>query len=196
MPTMSAVEQAFCRSAPWRGFARRVVLPWALQGLTPRGHLLELGSGSGAMAEGTAQAHPDLRLTVTDLDPAMVAACRRRLAAHPQVTVAEADVTDLPFEDGSFDVVASYLMLHHVIGWQQALGEAARVLRPGGTFVGYDLDRTRLAEWVHIVDRSPYHLIAHHEFGPALTAAGFDDVQVSRALGGHVVTFVARRENR
>jgi ubiquinone/menaquinone biosynthesis C-methylase UbiE len=51
------------------------------------------------------------------------------------VTVAQADLTDLPFEDGRFDVVASYLMLLHVIQWRQALAEAFRVLNPGWTFV-------------------------------------------------------------
>ncbi|MDX6373428.1 MAG: hypothetical protein QOD98_2416 [Nocardioidaceae bacterium] len=193
MPSMSAVERAFCRNPLWGGFARNAVLPWALQGVRPAGELLELGSGSGAMAAGTARAFPDLTLMVTDVDPAMVGAARQRLRGHPQVTVAEADVTDLPFDDGRFDVVASYLMLHHVIEWRRALAEAFRVLKPGGIFVGYDLDRTRAAEWIHIVDRSPYRLIDHDDFDPALTAAGFDQARVTRALGAHVTRFVARR---
>jgi SAM-dependent methyltransferase len=193
MPSMSAVERSFCRNPLWGGFARKAVLPWALQGVRPAGELLELGSGSGAMADGTAQTFRDLRLVVTDIDPAMVRAARQRLRGHPQVTVAEADVTDLPFEDGRFDVVASYLMLHHVIEWRQALAEAVRVLRPGGTFVGYDLHLTRVAEWIHIVDRSPYRLIEHDDFAPALAAAGFEQVRVRRALGGHITRFVGQR---
>jgi ubiquinone/menaquinone biosynthesis C-methylase UbiE len=36
---------------------------------------------------------------VTDIDPAMVRAARQRLRDHPEVTVVEADVTDLPFGD-------------------------------------------------------------------------------------------------
>jgi len=193
MPSMSAVERSFCRNPLWAGFARKAVLPWALQGVSPVGELLELGSGSGAMAAGTAQTFPDLKLMVTDIDPAMVTAASQRLRGHPQITVAEADVTDLPFEDGRFDVVASYLMLHHVIEWQQALAEAVRVLKPGGTFVGYDLVRTRVAEWIHIVDRSPYRLINYDEFAPALAAAGFHQVRVTRALGAQVTRFVAHR---
>jgi SAM-dependent methyltransferase len=190
---MSAVERTFCRNPWWSGFARKVVLPWALQGVRPAGELLELGSGSGAMAAGAAQMFPDLRLMVTDIDPAMVRAARERLDGRPRVTVREADVTDLPFADDRFDVVASYLMLHHVIEWPLALAEAARVLRPGGTLVGYDLDRTRLATWIHVVDRSPYRLIDRGEFEPALAAAGFDRVRVTRALGHHVTMFVARK---
>ena len=193
MPSMSAVERSFCRNPLWAGFARTVLLPWALQGVSPAGELLELGAGSGAMAAGTAQTFPDLSLMVTDIDPAMVRAARQRLRKYPQISVAEADVTDLPFDDGRFDVVAGYLMLHHVIEWRQALAEAVRVLRPGGTFVGYDLARTRAAEWIHIVDRSPYRLIKHDDFAPALVAVGFDQVHVTRALGAHVTRFVAHR---
>jgi len=51
-----------------------------LQGISLHGDLLELGSGSGAMAEQTARTFPDLRLTVTDIDPAMVKAAGRRLS--------------------------------------------------------------------------------------------------------------------
>ena len=193
MPSMSAVERSFCRNPLWGGFARKAVLPWALQGIRPAGELLELGSGSGAMAAGTAATFPDLTLMVTDIDPAMVRAARQRFRGHPKVTVAQADVTDLPFDDGRFDVVTSYLILHHVIEWRQALAEAARVLKPGGTFVGYDLDRTRVAAWIHIVDRSPYRLIHHDDLAPALAAAGFDQVRVTRGLGAHVTRFVAHR---
>ena len=131
MPSMSVIEQGFCRSAPWRGFARKVILPWALHGLEPHGELLELGAGSGAMADGMARTFPELQLTVTDIDPAMVAAARKYLGARPNVRVEQADVTDLPFADSTFDVVTSYLMLHHVIEWRRALSEASRVLRPG-----------------------------------------------------------------
>ena len=139
MPVMSVVERTFCRSLPWRAFAERVVLPWALSGEDLHGDVLEIGGGTGAMAAGVIDRFPHLRLTVTDIDPVMVAAARKRLATHREVTVERADVTALPFADGSFDVVTSYLMLHHVVDWRPALTEALRVLRPGGRLVGYDL---------------------------------------------------------
>jgi hypothetical protein len=60
MPAMSTVERSFCRHRLWGGFARKAVLPWALQGVRPAGELLELGSGSGAMAAGTGQAFPEV----------------------------------------------------------------------------------------------------------------------------------------
>jgi precorrin-6B methylase 2 len=60
---VSRLEQAFCGSAPWRPFTCRVLLPWALQGLRPRGELLEIGDGSGAMAAELLGVLPDVRMT-------------------------------------------------------------------------------------------------------------------------------------
>ena len=130
-------------------FTRRVVFPWAMQGIRPQGEFLELGSGAGEMARAMTDCFPGIRVTVTDIDPTMVHLAGRRLARRPDVRVEQADVTELPYDDDSFDYVASFLMLHHVIDWDRALAEASRVLRPGGKLVGYDLVKTRTAQWVH-----------------------------------------------
>jgi len=193
MPLMSALERSFCRSAPWRAFARRRVLPWALDGAPLTGDVLELGAGSGAMAESAVRAFPGIRLTATDVDPAMLASASRRLSGLVGVTVQEADVTDLPFDRASFDVVTSYLMLHHVIDWSAALAEVARVLRPGGVFVGYDLTDTVIARLVHRADRSPHRLIGGEELRRGLhDVGGFGDVAVRTSYAGHVMRFRAR----
>jgi ubiquinone/menaquinone biosynthesis C-methylase UbiE len=44
----------------------------------------------------------------------------------------EADAEDLPFDDGSFDLVYSWGVLHHTPQMDRALAEAQRVLAPGG----------------------------------------------------------------
>jgi ubiquinone/menaquinone biosynthesis C-methylase UbiE len=70
----------------------------------------------------------------------MVDAARARVAPFgDRALVRQADATALPFEDAAFDHVVTFIMLHHVIDWEKALAETARVLRPGGTLVGYDL---------------------------------------------------------
>lgn len=193
MPIMSAVESSFCRSVPWRSFARRVVLPWALNGHELADAVLEIGGGSGAMADGVARTHPEVSLTVTDVDEAMVRSAQARLSAHENVTVEVADVTALPFGTATFAAVTSYLMLHHVIDWEPALAEAARVVRPGGVFLGYDLTNSRLARLVHQVDRSPFHLLTPAELGNGLAAAGFTDVELDVSFASHLVRFRARK---
>jgi SAM-dependent methyltransferase len=59
-----------------------------------------------------------------------------------RIEVQDADARALPFADGTFDVVLSGLMLHHAGGGgdrERALREMARVVKPGGTVVLYDL---------------------------------------------------------
>lgn len=193
MPVMSAIESTFCRSAPWEWFARRSVLPWALDGHHLDGDVLELGAGGGAMADGVARRFPTARLTVTDVDDAMVTDARARLVDHPSVSVERADVTDLRFEDASFDAVTTYLMLHHVIAWREALTEALRVLRPGGTFIGYDLTDTRIARLVHRADGSPHLIIAVAEMRDGLAAAGFAGITVRPSARSHLMRFRAMK---
>ena len=194
MPAMSKVESAFCRSGPWRLLAGRAILPWALQGRTPTGDVLEIGGGSGAMAAQLAARHPDIRLTMTDFDAAMVQAAAGRLAPFGDRVVAQrADATALPFEAGSFDTVLSFIMLHHVIEWEQALSEAARVLRPGGFLLGYDLLATGPARLIHRLDGSRNRLMQLGELQSVLDRQPVDQVAVRPGFGHLVVRFSAVR---
>lgn len=190
MPVMSKVERAFCCGALWRTGAGAVIrqLPAATLG----NRILEIGSGAGDIAGQLAAQRPSVEVTATDLDPVMLTAATRRLAGLPGVTVQEADATALPFADESYDSVLSCLMLHHVIDWEAALHEAARVLRPGGILVGYDLLRTPLATGVHTLDRSPFRLFDRQEFAEGCRRAGFA-LHCDVSLLGHVIRFRARR---
>lgn len=144
------------------------------------------------MADGAARSHPNVRLNVTNIDDAMAHAARARLAARGNVRIERADVTDVPFADESFDVVLSHLMLHHVIDWRDALLEA-RVLRPGGVFLGHDLTDTRLARLIPRVDTSPHHLISASGLEDGLADAGFVDVGLRTSFGRHLMRFGARK---
>jgi ubiquinone/menaquinone biosynthesis C-methylase UbiE len=164
VPEMTSLEQGFCRSAPWRWLARRVVLPWALQGEHLSGDILEIGSGSGAMAADVLRRFPHVRLTATDYDDAMVDDARNRLRQFgDRVDVKQADATQLPFPDESFDTVLSFIMLHHVIDWEKALAEAVRVLRPGGRLLGFDLLDNPSAHWFHRAEHSPHRMMRWDE---------------------------------
>lgn len=194
MPEMTRLERAFCTSPPWRLFAKRLALPWALQGVELRGDVLEIGAGSGAMAEQILEAHPDVRMTVTDVDPAMVERAAGRLERFGErARVVEADVTALDFDDRSFDLVLSFIMVHHVVEWERAVAEVSRVLRPGGRFVGYDIAGTAPARWLHQVQREYHRFARTGEFRRALEELPFGEVLVRRAFAGAVMRFRATR---
>ncbi len=197
MPVMSKAEALMCRSAPWRLLASRVVLPWVLSDAELRDSVLEIGGGSGAMAQTVLADHPDVQLTMVDLDPAMVASAERRLAPFGARARTEvADVTQLPFEDASFETVLSFIMLHHVVRWQPALTEAARVLKPGGQLLGYDLTENRMTERFHQLDRSTVEMLSSQRLRDGLADAGFAPVVVHEALCRRVMRFHARRSHK
>ena len=179
MPTMSRFESFVCRSAPWRVMTRRMALPWAMQGLTPTGAVLEIGAGSGAMAEEVLVAYPNTTMTVTDYDTAMVSAAQRRLTRFgDRAAVQQADANALPFEDDSFDTVLTFIMLHQAVTWEQVLAEAVRVLKPGGTLLGYDLVNGWTARTLHTLEGAPFRLICREDLEPALQRLQLERIRV------------------
>ncbi|MBP2452880.1 class I SAM-dependent methyltransferase [Mycolicibacterium lutetiense] len=189
MPAMSQIERAFCKTALWRGGTGQAVF-----GSIPVDRLgrdvLEIGSGSGDIAARLRQANPELAITATDFDPAMVRTAARRLQSFGDVTVRGADATDLPFTDDSFDSVLSCLMLHHIVDWEKAIAEIARVLRPGGVFTGYDLTRTPMATAIHRLDRSPFRLVNPDELDGVCARHGLA-MRTRTRLAGQVMQFTS-----
>lgn len=193
MSVMSVFEGVFCRSAPWGMFADWVVLPLVDDEYDWSGSVLELGGGAGVMADRLLRDHDEIeKLTLVDIDPAMVRSAQARLARHGErAEVIRTDGEVLPVADGSVDVVCTWLMLHHVIEWKPLLEKAFQALRPGGRLVGYDLSRAALGDVLHGVSRSEYLLIDPDELREELTRIGFVGVDVRSKALGQLMTFTA-----
>lgn len=142
MPEMQRFEKRLIQSPSWGWFESRIVVSWAVAGagLEAGGRLLEIGSGGGASAERLLMSHPTLSVVATDVDAEMVARTAERLSRFgDRAEAAQADARALPYDDGAFDFVLGVGVLHHVGGWDRALGDAARVLRAGGRLILVDL---------------------------------------------------------
>jgi ubiquinone/menaquinone biosynthesis C-methylase UbiE len=100
--------------------------------------VLDIPCGGGLAFRGlrTGQA---VDYVAADISPYMLQRARReagRRGVQDMIEFVEADVTALPFPDASFDLCVTYNGLHCLPDPRAALGELARVLRPGGTLRG------------------------------------------------------------
>lgn len=163
---------------------------------TATGDVLEIGGGTGAnlpFYNGGVRT-----LTITEPEKPMAKRLQRRILERtPDATFLRAPAEDLPFNDDSFDVAVSTLVLCTVDDQPRALRELRRVLRPGGRLLFIEhvrSDDARLARWQ---DRMmPLNIrIAHgcHCNRPTLDgirAAGFEVTQLGRDALKHVPPFV------
>jgi SAM-dependent methyltransferase len=93
---------------------------------SPGPEILDAGAGQGTMSARLERL--GYEVTSTDVSGTAVEILRERLSGP----VAEASVSDLPFDDGSFDGAVLGEVLEHVEDDRGALAELVRVLRPGG----------------------------------------------------------------
>jgi SAM-dependent methyltransferase len=99
----------------------------------PGDRLLDVACGTGVVARAAADlVAPDGRVTGVDLNPAMLTVARR---VAPEVDWRQGDVAELPFGEHDFDVVTCQAGIFFFPDPTGALGEMARVTRPGGRVV-------------------------------------------------------------
>jgi SAM-dependent methyltransferase len=102
-------------------------------GLRPGHRVLDIATGNGALPRLLLACHPDVECDAVDLSPVaptwvaqLPPATRQRLRFHGN-TAAE----DLPFADGSFDLIVSQYGFEYCRG-DDAAAQVRRVLRPTG----------------------------------------------------------------
>jgi ubiquinone/menaquinone biosynthesis C-methylase UbiE len=96
----------------------------------PGERLLDVGTGTGVLLPFAREAVASEGIAAgVDASVPMVEAARR---ARPDVLIAAAEAIDLPFRNGSFDVVTANFALHHFGDDRTALFDMLRVLRANG----------------------------------------------------------------
>lgn len=100
--------------------------------------VLDLGTGTGAVAERVAQLVGSRgRVLGVDISSDMLDLAQQRVSASglANVDLREGRAEEIPAETGAFDVVLASLSIMYAIDRAAAAREIARVLRPGGRFV-------------------------------------------------------------
>lgn len=159
-----------------------------------QGQVLELAAGTGRLTRLLAeQIKAPGQLTATDLNPDMLAVAREKITS-PGVTWNVADIQDLPYPDGSFDMVFCQYGLMFLPDKQKGFNEALRVLKPGGQFIFATWESTDRVPILNLIfnqtllpffrsgDKSKY-LVPFQMHDPVvlesfMRTAGFDAVSV------------------
>jgi SAM-dependent methyltransferase len=125
----------FDKLAPvWEGIRMSDTLAPIEAGLdalaSPPRRVLDLGTGTGAVARVVAERFPEAEIVGADIATQMIEEARR-VTDSPRITYQVADAQKLPFADGAFDLVT----LGNMIPF---FDELARVVKPGGrTLIAY-----------------------------------------------------------
>ncbi len=112
-----------------------VANPWSLGRVAPGEHVLDLGSGAGTDSLVAAlMVGSDGSVTGIDMTPEMNEKARRGAEALGvgNVSFVAGEVEELPFADGSFDVVISNGVIDLIPDKEAVFSSIYRVLRPGG----------------------------------------------------------------
>lgn len=115
----------------WRKRVGQIVMEWAPE------KILDVATGTGDLALELQRVCPDAELIASDFCPEMLAHASRRGVENTQVV----DAMNMPFEDGSCDLLTVAFGLRNMSSYPGALKEMARVIRPGGHLLVLDFSK-------------------------------------------------------
>lgn len=150
--------------------------------LTPR-RVLDLGCGTGRGSAALAASFADADIVMLDRAPGMLRHSRQRA---PNAGAVCADMHQLPFAPGRFDLVFSSLAVQWSTEEPRLFQEVRRILRPGGLFLftsfGPDTLHELRSAWAAAEDGRQHvnRFPDMHDVGDALVKAGFRDPVMDR----------------
>ena len=104
-------------------------------GPSPGAHVLETGCGPGFGIDLLYHLFEVASVDAFDVDPKMIALVNQRHQTRQRRTrLWVGNIRHIPMASASYDAVFNFGAIHHVVRWRQALGEIARVLKPGRPF--------------------------------------------------------------
>ena len=180
---------------PLAGLRREVVMA---SGCNGQSHVLDVATGTGAQAHAFSGIAREV--AGADLSEAMLEVARRKRSA-PNLRYCQADATDLPFADHSFDVSCISFALHEMPQSvrETALREMVRVTEPGGTLVvvDYALPAAVLWRWfvfhaVKLYERDAYADFVRRDLAQMLRHAGAEVQQHHPSILGAAQILIAK----
>lgn len=172
----------------YRRLFRALLTDGPLQALPTGAWVLDAGVGTGALSLALASEYEAVRPPATapsdrllfsavDRSRAMLQSARAAFdAARLDAAFRCTDLTALPFEDNTFDLVMAGHVIEHLPDPQAALRELVRVLRPGAPLLLLATRRSVLGALVHLQWRT--HTMRAADLTHGLEACGVDHVEI------------------
>ena len=114
--------------------------------------VLELGSGRGELwnfyFDNDMLQSYEMDITLSDFSDGMVD-CLRQAYSDKRISVKKIDISDIPFEENTFDLIIANSMLYHVKDIDLALSEVRRVLKKDGLFYCSTLGMNGMTQYLY-----------------------------------------------
>jgi arsenite methyltransferase len=168
-----------------QALSRRLLSAWQLPiewlNIPAGGVALDVGSGPGNVTASLARAaEPDGVALGVDISVPMLERAVRN-EAGPRVGFLRADAQRLPLRDNTIDAVTSMAVFQLIPDPAAALGEIARVLRPGGRLAIMVPTAGRAARFWQALPNVGAHAFGEDEIADILEDKGFASVRVKNA---------------
>ena len=124
--------------------------------------VLDLAGGTGDIAFRIAGRSPQADVLVAEVNLEMLAVGRRRAEAArtgKRIAFLRANAEDLPIADGRFDAVTIAFGIRNIPRIERALGEAWRVLKPGGRFLCLEFSKVDIAGLDRLYELYSFNMI-------------------------------------
>jgi ubiquinone/menaquinone biosynthesis C-methylase UbiE len=185
---LNAIEKALMNNPMRAAIQGRVEVPrlLSLGGPMRKGRALEIGCGRGVGAGLILDRFGAECVDAFDLDPDMVALARERLACRgDRVRLWVGDAERIEADSDTYDAVFDFGIVHHIPRWRDALGEVARVLKPGGRFYAEEVLARFILHplWRRILEHPLHDRFDRLGFAEGLRSAGLEVVDSSEMLG-------------
>ena len=163
-------------SVAQREVGRRMIERLGLLKFKPL-NILDLGSGTGYLAELLLSKFPTSNITCLDLAENMLLECREK---NPNLNLIISDIENIPFRPASFDLIISSFTLHWCEEIEKIFHDAQKSLKDDGIFmfttVGPNTLRELQEAYTYIdVEQHVNSFTDMHMYGDSLLKCGFDD---------------------
>lgn len=108
--------------------------------IKPHDNVVDLCCGTGDLARIIKRIQPDACVTGIDFSEEMLKKAKNKKSIG-KISYMQGDVTNLPYEDNSFDIVTMGFGLRNIANAEKAVEEVYRILKPNGSFLHLDFGR-------------------------------------------------------